>query len=116
MTTTINLTQQFYDEKDQPVIKYPEKVPYTIKHALEAAMIETPPMNPGDFPTAEVKLARYYMWKRLKAAESEITLTPEDVALLKRAAGAAYTPLFYGSLIEMLDGTYKPPLPSEAGA
>lgn len=103
---TIGLTQVFYNEKNEPILNLPVEAPWTLQNALEAAMIETPHRDPGPI-TADDKLARYALWQKLKAAEFEITISPEDVALLKKAAGALYTPLFYGQLVEMLDGSLK---------
>jgi hypothetical protein len=111
----LNLGQVFYNENDEVVVNLPGE-PWTLRHALSTAMIETPQLShPSEHPTAQEKLARYSLWKRLKGAGSEIALSGDEVSLAKKAAGSLLTPLFYGQVTEILDGTFKPPV-AEAGA
>jgi len=100
MKTLKNLQQPLYDETDKPVLR--GETAWTLKSALVHAMIETPHHDPGPI-SADEKLARYTIFRKLQATESEITLAPEDVALLKKAAGQLYTPLFYGQIVEHLN-------------
>lgn len=57
----------------------------------------------GDDETAAPKLARYSLAKRIVSAKESLSLTVEDIALLKDRIAKGYGALVLGACVEILD-------------
>jgi hypothetical protein len=70
-------------------------------------------MAPGEDIPLAAKVERFKLAVRL-ARGGDVSLTAEDVALLKRLIGKAWAPLVVGRALEVLDPAALGPVPASA--
>lgn len=103
---TIDLTQVYSNADDSPAIDMDTKKPVTLKQMLINALLAD-----GDSGSTEGdKMKRYSLYRDVKKAKDSLTLSIEDVAVLKKAANI-FPVLTMGQTHDMLENPYTPPSP-----
>lgn len=92
-----NLLQQLINSNGTPAVNGDK--PVTLGDVLVSALLETPasqhPLSPDE------KLKRYATFKRIQG-KTEVEFAPDEIDLIKQAAGPLYTALTLGQIYEML--------------
>lgn len=94
--------------KDGPILV--EDKPLTIKNMLLMALLQGPPIQeaPG------VKLEKYKLAHQIMALDV-VTLTAEEIAMLKASVSAITGPLIYGQISDFFDNPQSTVLSVAAG-
>lgn len=97
----VNLLQQYANADDTPAVNADDKTPVYLKQMLIQACLSESQDN-------SKKVKKYSLYRDLKTAKKEISLTSEDVVILKEAI-MPWPTLVVGQTHEMLEGQYVEP-------
>ena len=94
------------DGKDIPVSADKDAPITTLARVAETALLNEPPVDPRQPVAAETpdqKRQRFDLALRIYQAKGAVTLSSEEVTLVKNAIAAIYGPLVVGRAAEILD-------------
>jgi hypothetical protein len=109
----IDLTQRMIDANGAPSTNPKDGSPVLLREMLVSALLETPM---GVSLSDTEKARRYEIFKRIRDAGNSISLRDDELAFLKEAVGAIFTPLARGEVLEMLEGRFIAPAAPRPGA
>lgn len=96
------------DGKDIPTSKESDAPPMDLARLAQVGLLTEPPADPrGPQMGMDAKLARYNLWLKIHGG-GLVSLTSEEITLLKTAIAAVSPPLLVGRAIEILDPVKKP--------
>lgn len=98
----INVAQQFKEIDGTPATTGDDKkLPFLLRKVLVEALL----LNYNDeTPSGEDKVTRYELAVKIQAADGELEVKAEEVALMKKLVGKAYATIIVGQAWKMLEG------------
>jgi hypothetical protein len=91
------LNQTILNTDDQPILR--ESGQLRLRDVIENSILA--PLEGDD---EKKKYDRWEIYKLIKHASSEVSLTAEQIATIKKAIGKLQPPLILGQCFEMLEG------------